>query len=313
VQVEIESPPKSSSKRRLTMSDHRKRHPHNFQPSQPAWSITLLILLLLPINCHRKTVALAQESTSELANNNHNIVNNNNNNNSNYNKSLDVSTSRLISSSTDNYKGILVFERDVKDSPIIQENHSESEPAIIPECASIGCLYDDDNKSPSDSELVNSTLNPIVPSKIPPQTENHSKISRNNNNNDKLKVLRKQYDGRSRNESFEHDKLEVTILGLFELSTGNEPRHEGLTELAAAQLAIDRVNQMNMLDNFRLRLIHNDTKSDLDGVRLVLHIEHTTKADTSNQAYWMLMGYTLQLCFNFGILVRVYNQIIPVI
>lgn len=243
------------------MSDHRKRHPHNFQPSQPAWSITLLILLLLlPINCHRKTV-LAQESTPQPANNNHNIINNN----SNYNKSLDVSTSRLISSSTDNYQEILVFERDAKDSPIIQENHPESEPGIIPECASIECLYDDDNKSPSlsDLELSNSTLNPIEPSKIHPQTENHSKISRENNYNNKLKVLRKQFDGKSRNESFEHDKLEVTILGLFELSTGNEPRHEGLTELAAAQLAIDRVNQMEMLDNFRLRLIHNDTKVKL--------------------------------------------------
>ncbi|XP_074108616.1 gamma-aminobutyric acid type B receptor subunit 3 [Cotesia typhae] len=243
------------------MSDHRKRHPHNFQPSQPAWSIILLILLLLlPINCHRKTV-LAQESTPQPANNNHNIINNN----SIYNKSLDVSTSRLISRSTDNYQGILVFERDAKDSPIIQENHPESEPAaIIPECASIGCLYDDDNKSPSlsDFELGNSTLNPTEPSKIHPQTENYSKISRENNYNNKLKVLRKQFDGKSRNESFEHDKLEVTILGLFELSTGNEPRHEGLTELAAAQLAIDRVNQMEMLDNFRLRLIHNDTKSD---------------------------------------------------
>ncbi|CAD6235870.1 GSCOCG00008021001-RA-CDS, partial [Cotesia congregata] len=187
---------------------------------------------------------------------------NNNNNNSNYNKSLDVSTSRLISNSTDNYQGILVFELDAKDSPIIQESHPESEPTIIPECASrIGCLYDD-NKSPSDSELGNSTLNPIESLKIPPQTKNHSKISRNNNYNNKLKLLRKQHVGRSRNESFEHDKLEVTILGLFELSTGNEPRHEGLTELAAAQLAIDRVNQMDMLDNFRLRLIHNDTKSD---------------------------------------------------
>lgn len=56
------------------------------------------------------------------------------------------------------------------------------------------------------------------------------------------------------------EKINVTILGLFEMTRGSEPRPEGSSELQAARLAVERVNEMNVLSKFRLRLIHNDTK-----------------------------------------------------
>ncbi|XP_061930542.1 uncharacterized protein LOC108000878 isoform X3 [Apis cerana] len=58
------------------------------------------------------------------------------------------------------------------------------------------------------------------------------------------------------------EKINVTILGLFEMTRGSEPRPEGSSELQAARLAVERVNEMNVLSKFRLRLIHNDTKCD---------------------------------------------------
>ncbi|CAL7934649.1 unnamed protein product [Xylocopa violacea] len=58
------------------------------------------------------------------------------------------------------------------------------------------------------------------------------------------------------------EKINITILGLFEMTRGTEPRPEGPSELQAAKLAVERVNEMNLLSNFRLRLIYNDTKCD---------------------------------------------------
>ncbi|XP_017760130.1 PREDICTED: uncharacterized protein LOC108550782 [Eufriesea mexicana] len=58
------------------------------------------------------------------------------------------------------------------------------------------------------------------------------------------------------------EKINITILGLFEMTQGLEPRPEGPSELQAARLAVERVNEMNVLSKFRLRLIHNDTKCD---------------------------------------------------
>ncbi|XP_078036849.1 uncharacterized protein LOC144469971 [Augochlora pura] len=56
------------------------------------------------------------------------------------------------------------------------------------------------------------------------------------------------------------EKINVTILGLFEMTRGLEPRPEGPSELQAARMAVEHVNEMNMLSRFRLRLVHNDTK-----------------------------------------------------
>ena len=56
------------------------------------------------------------------------------------------------------------------------------------------------------------------------------------------------------------EKINVTVLGLFEMTRNSEPRPEGPSELQAARLAVERVNEMNILSKFRLRLIHNDTK-----------------------------------------------------
>lgn len=56
------------------------------------------------------------------------------------------------------------------------------------------------------------------------------------------------------------EKTNITILGLFEMTYGSVPRPEGSSELEAAKLAVDRVNELDILKRFRLRLIYNDTK-----------------------------------------------------
>ncbi|XP_025266425.1 gamma-aminobutyric acid type B receptor subunit 1 isoform X2 [Camponotus floridanus] len=58
------------------------------------------------------------------------------------------------------------------------------------------------------------------------------------------------------------EKTNITILGLFEMTYGAKTRPEGSYELQAAKLAVERVNESNVLKRFRLRLIYNDTKCD---------------------------------------------------
>lgn len=59
-------------------------------------------------------------------------------------------------------------------------------------------------------------------------------------------------------------QLEVTILGLFELTQSHqdesEARPEGPSELQAAKLAIDHINNKAILPKFKINLIYNDTK-----------------------------------------------------
>lgn len=56
------------------------------------------------------------------------------------------------------------------------------------------------------------------------------------------------------------EKINITILGLFEMTHRAVPRQEGSSELQAAKLAVQRVNELDILKRFRLRLIYNDTK-----------------------------------------------------
>lgn len=53
---------------------------------------------------------------------------------------------------------------------------------------------------------------------------------------------------------------EVSILGLFELSTRHGMRAEGQSELAAAQLAVQHINRRGLLLGYTLKLLTNDTK-----------------------------------------------------
>lgn len=53
---------------------------------------------------------------------------------------------------------------------------------------------------------------------------------------------------------------EVSILGLFELTTRTGIRKEGYSELAAAQLAVQHINRRGMLLGYTLKLLTNDTK-----------------------------------------------------
>ncbi|XP_058454034.1 gamma-aminobutyric acid type B receptor subunit 2 [Malaya genurostris] len=55
---------------------------------------------------------------------------------------------------------------------------------------------------------------------------------------------------------------EVSILGLFELSTRHGVRKEGYSELAAAQLAVQHINRRGLLLGYTLKLLTNDTKCD---------------------------------------------------
>ncbi|XP_053978234.1 uncharacterized protein LOC128876138 [Hylaeus volcanicus] len=84
------------------------------------------------------------------------------------------------------------------------------------------------------------------------------------------------------------EKVNVTILGLFEMTRGAEPRPEGPSELQAARLAVERVNEMNILSKFRLRLIHNDTKCDPGvGVDRFFHALYSAK---KNDLIPLLLG-----------------------
>lgn len=50
------------------------------------------------------------------------------------------------------------------------------------------------------------------------------------------------------------------ILGLFELSTRWGVRFEGVSEMMAAQLAVNHINNNNILPGYKLELLKNDTK-----------------------------------------------------
>lgn len=78
-------------------------------------------------------------------------------------------------------------------------------------------------------------------------------------NAEETSTKRKEKDYSATNTSV-YEKINVTILGLFEMTKGPAPRSDGLCELQAARLAIDRINKMNILQKFHLHLIHNDTK-----------------------------------------------------
>lgn len=52
----------------------------------------------------------------------------------------------------------------------------------------------------------------------------------------------------------------LTILGLFELSRGNETRYEGYSELRAAEMAIKHMNQLKLVPGYMFELLVNDTQ-----------------------------------------------------
>ncbi|XP_038214710.1 gamma-aminobutyric acid type B receptor subunit 2 [Zerene cesonia] len=70
----------------------------------------------------------------------------------------------------------------------------------------------------------------------------------------------------------------VSILGLFELSVGDSPRADGVSELNAAKLAVEHVNKRTLLPGYRLHLITNDTKCDPGvGVDRFFHALYTER------------------------------------
>ncbi|KAK0175457.1 hypothetical protein PV327_009205 [Microctonus hyperodae] len=84
------------------------------------------------------------------------------------------------------------------------------------------------------------------------------------------------------------DILEITILGLFEMSQWGEARPEGPSELQAAKLAIERINEMGILSKFRLRLVHNDTRKNIGlCVGGFLAMEMVVVKSCHNQFVWL--------------------------
>ncbi|KAB0798802.1 hypothetical protein PPYR_06682 [Photinus pyralis] len=78
---------------------------------------------------------------------------------------------------------------------------------------------------------------------------------------------------------------DIYILGLFELSTKWGVREEGLSELAAANLAIEHVNKFQILPGYSLKLMANDTKCD-PGVG----VDNFFHAIYSNKVVLMVLG-----------------------
>lgn len=62
------------------------------------------------------------------------------------------------------------------------------------------------------------------------------------------------------NKVNDYKKVDLFILGLFELSTKFGAKPESRTEVEAAKLAINHVNTRNILPYYRLNLLINDTK-----------------------------------------------------
>lgn len=58
----------------------------------------------------------------------------------------------------------------------------------------------------------------------------------------------------------ESRKGKISLLGLFELSTRSGLRMEGLSELAAAQMAVRHINNKHILNGYTIELLTNDTK-----------------------------------------------------
>lgn len=52
----------------------------------------------------------------------------------------------------------------------------------------------------------------------------------------------------------------IVLLGLFELTTKLGPRPEGLSELSAAQMAVQHINSKQLLPGYTLELLTNDTQ-----------------------------------------------------
>ncbi|XP_076629216.1 gamma-aminobutyric acid type B receptor subunit 3 [Colletes latitarsis] len=99
-------------------------------------------------------------------------------------------------------------------------------------------------------------------------------------NESRVEEEEEEEDGVTESNAKSTDKVNVTILGLFEMTRGAEPRPEGPSELQAARLAVERVNEMNVLSKFRLRLIHNDTKCDAGvAVDRFFHAIYSAKKD----------------------------------
>ncbi|XP_046801157.1 uncharacterized protein LOC111683175 [Lucilia cuprina] len=66
----------------------------------------------------------------------------------------------------------------------------------------------------------------------------------------------------SRNSNLQQNRGKIVLLGLFELSTKTGPRPEGLSELIAAQMAVEHINSKNLLPGYTLELMTNDTQCD---------------------------------------------------
>lgn len=64
----------------------------------------------------------------------------------------------------------------------------------------------------------------------------------------------------SRNSNFQQNRGKIVLLGLFELSTKMGPRPEGLSELIAAQMAVEHINRKKLLPGYTLELLTNDTQ-----------------------------------------------------
>lgn len=110
---------------------------------------------------------------------------------------------------------------------------------------------------------IKEDLNNIILLKNASDIRGTVKFSKNTSHNQTLSDW--QSDGvlpfyRVRSDAHRGPSKVVTILGLFELSTGAGDRPEGRSELAAALLATKHINQRRLLGDYQLRIMTNDTK-----------------------------------------------------
>lgn len=104
------------------------------------------------------------------------------------------------------------------------------------------------NKNEQKKRMYNHDLSNVTKLNI---DNSHFLLNHINNNN---------FDNLSWPNNGRNDKINLYILGLFELSTKNGKRCDGYIEVEAAKMAINHVNKMNILPYYHLNLLINDTQ-----------------------------------------------------
>lgn len=127
---------------------------------------------------------------------------------------------------------------------------------------------DTETTSPSSSSSPTSALDESTSADYLTETETTETQTETKEKSPELSlVLMKMKTQLKVNQVFENERKKqsgghgkIVLLGLFELTTKLGPRPEGLSELSAAQMAVQHINSKQLLPGYTLELLTNDTQ-----------------------------------------------------